>query len=199
MDGVHLRRHKLFPEQVHPQVPGIEVRIADPENPSNVLGTNQKGEIQIRGYCLFEGYYKDEEATQNAMIDDGWYRSGDLGALDNEGYLSYLGRWKDMLKIGGENVAALEIESHINTHPAVVLSQVVGVEDDRLDEVAAVFIEAVPGASVSSQDIIDYCKGQISNFKIPRYVVFLTEWPMSATKIQKFKLKSFDLGEKLTS
>ena len=148
---------------------------------------------------MFEGYYKDEEATQNAMIDDGWYRSGDLGALDNEGYLSYLGRWKDMLKIGGENVAALEIESHINTHPAVVLSQVVGVEDDRLDEVAAVFIEAVPGASVSSQDIIDYCKGQISNFKIPRYVVFLTEWPMSATKIQKFKLKSFDLGEKLTS
>lgn len=179
--------------------PGIEVRIADPENPSNVLGTNQKGEIQIRGYCLFEGYYKDEKATQNAMIDDGWYRSGDLGALDDEGYLSYLGRWKDMLKIGGENVAALEIESHINSHPAVVLSQVVGVEDDRLDEVAAVFIEAVPGASVSSQDIIDYCKGQISNFKIPRYVIFVTEWPMSATKIQKFKLKSFDLGDKLTA
>ena len=104
-----------------------------------------------------------------------------------------------MLKIGGENVAALEIESHINSHPAVVLSQVVGVEDDRLDEVAAVFIEAVPGASVSSQDIIDYCKGQISNFKIPRYVIFVTEWPMSATKIQNFKLKSLDLGEKLTS
>lgn len=177
--------------------PGIEVRIADPENPSEVLGPNQKGEIQIRGYCLFEGYYKDEAATQNAMIDDGWYRSGDLGALDEDGYLSYLGRWKDMLKIGGENVAALEIESHINTHPAVVLSQVVGIEDDRLDEVAAVFIETVPDVSVSARDIIDYCKGQISNFKIPRYVVFVTEWPMSATKIQKFKLKSLDLGEKL--
>ena len=176
--------------------PGIEVRISDPENPSEVLGANQKGEIQIRGYSLFEGYYKDEEATKNAMTADGWYRSGDLGALDKDGYLSYLGRWKDMLKIGGENVAALEIESHINTHPGVILSQVVGIEDERYDEVAAVFIEAVPGANVSSQDIIDYCKGQISNFKIPRYVVFVNEWPMSATKIQKFKLKSFDLGEK---
>ena len=89
------------------------------------------------------------------MTDDGWYRSGDLGALDEDGYLSYLGRWKDMLKIGGENVAALEIESHIIL---VLFSQVVGIEDERYDEVAAVFIEAVPGANVSSQDIIDYCK-----------------------------------------
>ena len=176
--------------------PGIEVRISNPENPSEVLGPNQKGEIQIRGYSLFEGYYKDEEATKNAMID-GWYRSGDLGALDPDGYLSYLGRWKDMLKIGGENVAAIEIESHINTHPGVILSQVVGIEDERYDEVAAVFIEAAPEESVSAEDIINYCKGQISNFKIPRYVVFVNEWPMSATKIQKFKLKSFDLGNKI--
>ena len=132
-----------------------------------------------------------------AMTDDGWYRSGDLGALDQDGYLSYLGRWKDMLKIGGENVAAIEIESHINTHPGVILSQVVGIEDDRYDEVAAVFVEAAPEESVSADDIINYCKGQISNFKIPRYVVFVNEWPMSATKIQKFKLKSFDLGNKI--
>lgn len=178
--------------------PGIEVRITDPENPDDVLGPNQKGEIQIRGYCLFEGYYKDEDATRNAMTGDGWYRSGDLGALDEDGYLSYLGRWKDMLKIGGENVAALEIESHINTHPDVVLSQVVGVPDDRLDEVAAVFIEKAEGGRISGEEVIHYCKGQISNFKIPRYVVFVDEWPMSATKIQKFKLKSLDLGEKFT-
>ena len=177
--------------------PGVEVRIADPENPENILGHNQKGEIQISGYCLFDGYYKDEEATSNAMTSDGWYRSGDLGALDEEGYLSYLGRWKDMLKIGGENVAALEIESHINTHPDVVLSQVVGVHDERLDEVAAVFIESVEGATLTPDDVIEFCKGQISNFKIPRYVIFVKEWPMSATKIQKFKLKDLELGEKL--
>ena len=177
--------------------PGIEVRIADPENPENILAPNQKGEIQIRGYCLFEGYYKDEAATANAMTADGWYRSGDLGALDEEGYLAYLGRWKDMLKIGGENVAALEIESHINTHPDVVLSQVVGVHDERLDEVAAVFIESVEGATLTPETVIEFCKGQISNFKIPRYVIFVKEWPMSATKIQKFKLKDLELGKKL--
>lgn len=176
---------------------GIEVRITDPEDCESVLPFNQKGEVQIRGYCLFEGYYKDEAATRNAFAKDGWYRTGDLGILDADGYVAYAGRWKDMLKVGGENVAALEIESHINTHPAVLMSQVIGVQDDRLDEVAAAFIELHEGASLSGQDVIDHCKGQISNFKIPRYVVFVTEWPMSATKVQKFKLHDHELGEKL--
>ena len=175
---------------------GIEVRITDPEEPSKVLPAGEKGEIQIRGYCLFKGYYNDAEATRNAMAEGGWYRSGDLGTLDADGYVSFGGRWKDMLKVGGENVAALEIEGQINSHPAVVMSQIVGVPDDRLDEVAAAFVELQEGAEMTAQEVIDHCKGQSSNFKIPRYVVFVTEWPMSATKVQKFRLKDLPVGEK---
>ena len=106
-----------------------------------------------------------------------------------DGYVRFLGRYKDMLKVGGENVAAVEIESYIFTHPAVQLVQVVGVPDAKMLEVAAAFIELIPGKKCSGQEIIDYCHGKIASFKIPRHVRFVTEWPMSATKIQKFKLQ----------
>ena len=194
--GVHDSQEKRLTTCGQP-FDGIEVRITDPDDCEAVLPLNQKGEIQIRGYCLFDGYYNDAAATRNAFAKDGWYRTGDLGILDADGYVAYAGRSKDMLKVGGENVAALEIVSHINTHPAVLLSQVIGVQDDRLDEVAAVFIELQDGATLTGQEVIDHCKGQISNFKIPRYVAFVTEWPMSATKVQKFKLHDLALGEKL--
>ncbi len=94
-----------------------------------------------------------------------------------------------MLKVGGENVAAAEIESFLARHDAVKMAQVVGVPDTRLGEVAAAFIELMPGASVEGQELMDFCKGEIASFKVPRYVRFVTEWPMSTSKIQKFKLK----------
>ena len=121
-------------------------------------------------------------------------------ALDPDGRIIYLGRLKDMLKVGGENVAAAEIESYLSTYPGVSIVQVVGVPDDRLLEVPAAFVELVPGAEVTGQELIDYCKGQIASFKIPRYIKFVEEWHMSATKIQKFKLRDqyqSDLGQKL--
>ena len=102
-----------------------------------------------------------------------------------------------MLKVGGENVAALEIEAYFDSHDKILISQVIGIDDDHLGEVPAVFIEKKSGEEISKEELIDFCKGQISNFKIPRYIVFVNEWPMSSTKVQKFKLKKLDLGEKV--
>ncbi len=167
--------------------PGIEVRIVDPDTFED-MPANVKGEIICRGYSVFEGYYKSPEKNAEAF-KDGWFRTGDLGLLDEEGYIQFHGRIKDMLKVGGENVAAIEIESYLANHPSVKLAQVIGVPDDRLLEVAAAYIELNPGTSATEQDIIDFCKGQIASFKVPRYVRFVSEWPMSSTKIQKFKLK----------
>ena len=143
----------------------------------------------IRGYCLFEGYYKSPEKNAEAFDADGWFHTGDLGTIDANGRITYLGRTKDMLKVGGENVAAVEIESYLQTHPAVLLAQVVSAPDDKYGEVAAAFVQVRDGASVSEADLIAHCRGQIASFKVPRHVRFVTDWPMSATKIQKYRLR----------
>jgi fatty-acyl-CoA synthase len=169
---------------------GIEIRIADAEDPMKVLGPDEKGEIQIHGYNLFSGYYKDEEATRKTLTEDGWLRTGDLGHLDNEGYLYFVGRLKDMLKVGGENVAAAEIESLLDTHPAVEMTQIVAAPDDRLQEVAAAYVRLHANAKATEEELIDFCRGKVASYKVPRYVRFVDEWPMSGTKVQKFKLRA---------
>ena len=168
--------------------PGVQLRVVDPETGVD-LNPGERGEVVIRGFSLFEGYYKSPDKTAEAIDKNGWLHTGDLCSLDAEGRVSYQGRIKDMLKVGGENVAAIEIESYIFTHPAVQQVQVVGVPDRKMLEVAAAFIELVPGMECSGQEIIDFCQGKIASFKIPRHVRFVTQWPMSATKIQKFKLQ----------
>ena len=148
----------------------------------------ERGEIQIKGYCLFDGYYRDDEKTSESMVD-GWLRTGDICSLDPDGRISYHGRLKDMLKVGGENVAAVEIESHLSTHPAVKLVQIVSAPDDVYVEVPAAYIELHDGAEMTEADVIAFCEGQMASFKVPRHVRFVDEWPMSATKIQKFHLR----------
>ncbi|MBX3539380.1 MAG: AMP-binding protein [Chelatococcus sp.] len=162
------------------------LRIVDPETLKDVpAGT--RGEILVSG-SIFSGYYKDAEQTDKTLGADGWLRTGDAGWLDPDGLLVYAGRFKDMLKIGGENVAAVEIESFLAKHPKVKMTQVVPVADERLVEVAAAFVELKSGEAMTADELIAYCAGRIASYKIPRYVRFVTEWPMSATKIQKFKL-----------
>ena len=168
--------------------PGVQLRVVDLETGDEVAAGG-RGEVTIRGFSLFEGYYKSPDKTAEAIDSEGWLHTGDIANLDDEGRVSYQGRIKDMLKVGGENVAAIEIESYILNHPAVQLVQVVGVPDATLFEVAAAFIQLEPGQSCTEQEIIDYCRGKIASFKIPRHVRFVEEWPMSATKIQKFKLQ----------
>jgi acyl-CoA synthetase (AMP-forming)/AMP-acid ligase II len=107
----------------------------------------------------------------------------------------FYGRFKDMLKVGGENVAAAEIESHLQKHPAVKLAQVVGIPDAKYAEVAAAFVELKPDCSASPDELVEFCRRDIASFKVPRQIRFVTEWPMSSSKIQKFKLRTALVSE----
>ena len=167
--------------------PGIDVQITDPDTLTEVP-VGERGEMWIRGYCVFDGYHKSPDKNAESF-HDGWFRTGDLCSVTERGAVCYHGRIKDMLKVGGENVAALEIESHLARHPAVQLAQVIGRDDARLQEVPVAFIELVPGESATETELIEHCKGQLASFKVPREVYFVEEWPMSSTKVQKFKLK----------
>jgi fatty-acyl-CoA synthase len=167
---------------------GVEVEIRDLDTGAPVPAET-RGEIVVRGYCVFDGYYKDPERTAEVLDADGWFHTGDVGALTPEGRIRYLGRTKDMLKVGGENVAAVEIESYLGTHPAVSIVAVVGVPDAKYMEVPAAFIELRPGHQATEEEIVEFCRRGLARFKVPRYVRFVEEWPMSATKIQKFRLQ----------
>jgi fatty-acyl-CoA synthase len=172
---------------------GVDVQIVDPETDEE-LPAGARGEITYRSPGLFERYHNDPETTAESMRG-GWFHSGDLGTVDADGRLTFVGRLKDMLKVGGENVAAVEIEAYLGTHPAVLIAQVVGIPDERYGEVPAAFVEVVPGHTMGEQELIEYCRGRIARFKIPRHVRFVTEWPMSASKVQKFRLREQLLGE----
>jgi fatty-acyl-CoA synthase len=167
---------------------GIELQIRDLDT-DVVLGAGERGEILIRGYCLFDGYYKDDVKNAETHTLDGWFRTGDIGVLDDGGRISYVGRAKDMLKVGGENVAAAEIEGFLALHPAVMLAQVVSAPDEKYTEVVAAFVQLKPAAAATEEELIEFCRGKIASFKVPRYVRFVTDWPMSATKIQKYVLR----------
>lgn len=167
---------------------GIELKICDVDT-GEEKGVDERGEIVIRGYNLFDGYYKDPEKTAAAIDAEGWYHSGDIGSLDANGHVMFHGRFKDMLKVGGENVAAAEVEAVLASHPAVRLAQVVGLPDERLAEIPAAYVEPSGEAEASAEELIAYVKERMASFKVPRHVRFIDEWPMSASKIQKFKLR----------
>lgn len=168
---------------------GWEVKILDVET-GRACAPDERGDICIRGPGMLTGYYKDPEKTAASIDSEGWLHTGDLGSFDANGQIMFHGRTKDMLKVGGENVAAAEIEAVLNTHPAVELAQIVGAPDARYQEVAAAFVKLKAGATAQERDLIDHCAGKLARFKIPRYVRFVDEWPMSTSKIQKFKLKA---------
>ncbi len=167
---------------------GVEVKIMSPETGEEVESGKQ-GDCWIRGCGLFTEYYKAPEKTAEALDDEGWFHSGDICSIDEDGQLMFHGRLKDMLKVGGENVAAVEIETCLQKHPAVKLAQVVAIPDTRLQEVPAAFVEIHPEKTATEDELIAFCKDKIASFKVPRYIRFADEWPLSSTKIQKFKLQ----------
>ncbi len=170
-----------------------EMRIVDPETGRD-CAAGERGEIVLRGTNMLKGYYNAPEKTAEALRD-GWFYTGDIGSIDAGGNVMFHGRTKDMLKVGGENVAAAEIEAMLQTHPAVTLAQVVGLPDDRYVEVPAAFVELADGASVTEAELIAHCKGKLASFKIPRHVRVVSEWPMSTSKIQKFRLRDGLIAE----
>jgi len=173
---------------------GIAVRILDPET-GKEAPVGSRGEVLIRGYNLLDGYYRDPTKTAEALDAEGWYHSGDIGSVDAHGHLRFHGRFKDMLKVGGENVAAAEVEAVLSSHDAVELAQVIGIPDARLEEVPAAYVKLNGGGGASEEELIAYVKERIASFKVPRHVRFIDEWPMSASKIQKFKLRQKLMAE----
>lgn len=178
-----------------PPIRGVEIAVRDPDT-GNFCCVGEAGEILIRGFSVFEGYYAAPAETVEAFDIDHWFHTGDLGSVDEAGYLTFRGRLKDVLKIGGENVSPAEVEEVIGQCPGVRWVQVVGVPDDRLGEVGAAFVELLPGkVGLTEEDVIDYCRARIAGFKVPRYVRFVDCWPMSATKIRKEELRSRIISE----
>lgn len=171
-------------------VSGVEIRIIDPDT-GDEAPPGTLGEILVRGYLMMEGYYRDPERTADVIDPEGWLHTGDLYAKDETGHLTFGGRLKDMLKVGGENVPAVEVEAFLCTHPHVRIAEVVGRPDDKFDEVPVAFVEIVEGVSLSADDLIEFCRGRIASFKVPRSIFFKSagEWPMSATKVNKVQLR----------
>ncbi len=168
---------------------GVEMQVRDLTT-GKPVGPRVAGELWFRGFNLFTEYNNDPIKTAAVFDADGWFNSGDIGKVDEDGYLTFLGRVKDMLKVGGENVACIEIEAYLMSHPSVAVAAAVGMPDEKYDEVPVAFVEFVPGQEVEPQEIIDYAAKGLAKYKVPREVHVLTEWPMNAgTKIQKFKLR----------
>ena len=169
--------------------PGYEIRVIDP-----ATGRDQPpgtpGEILVRGYTLMRGYYDKPEATAAAVDAEGWMHTGDMGLLRADGHLRFMGRYKDMLKIGGENVDPMEVEAYLMGHPAINLAAVVSYPDARLSEVGVAFVRCEPGHRLTEPEVLAYCRGRIASFKIPRHVCFVDDFPMTGSgKIQKVRLR----------
>jgi fatty-acyl-CoA synthase len=171
-------------------VDGVEIRIADVKS-NETLPAGTVGEVCIRGYVIMKGYYKMPEETSKTFDEYGWLHSGDLGELDQDGYLVYRGRVKEMIKPGGFNVATQEIELFLKTYPGVKQAVVVGVPDVRMGEIGYAYIELQPGQQIDAVQLQAYCREHIAGYKVPRYIEFITEWPMTGSqKIRKLELKA---------
>lgn len=170
-------------------LPHIEVKITAPGTPYEVP-RGEQGELCTKGYHVMKGYYKNEEATNEVIDEDGWLHTGDLAEMDEDGYVKITGRLKDMIIRGGENVYPKEIEDVLYTHPAILDAQVVGIPDETYGEEAAAFIRLKQGRTVTIETLTSYCQSQMARYKIPKYFFITDEYPMTASgKIQKFRLK----------
>jgi fatty-acyl-CoA synthase len=170
-------------------MPHLEVKIVDDSDRVTPLG--QAGQLCTRGYSVMLGYWGEEAKTREVLDAAGWMHTGDLAVLDEQGYCRIIGRSKDIVIRGGENISPREIEEFLYRHPSVRDVQVVGVPDDRFGEELCAWIVLQPGAEVGADDIRAFCRGQIAHFKIPRYIKFVDSFPTTATgKVQKFVIKA---------
>jgi fatty-acyl-CoA synthase len=170
-------------------LPEMEVRIVDPAT-RQALGPNQPGELIVRGYNVMKGYYNNPEATRAAIDNEGWLRTGDQAAMDEDGYARITGRIKDIIIRGGENISPKEIEDLLRHHPAVSDVYVYAVKSEFFGEEVGASVRLKPGEVATQEDLREFCQGKIARFKTPKYIRFVNEFPMTASgKIQKFKLR----------
>ena len=176
-------------ETVGCAMPGIEVRVGDPDT-CEELPRGEVGEILCRGYNVMKGYYNMPDDTAKAISPEGWLHSGDLGVMDENGYLRVTGRIKDMIIRGGENIYPREVEEFLMGMPGILDVQVVAVPSRKYGEEVAAFIIPRPGVEILPEDVRDFCRGKVSWYKIPKYIKTITGFPLTASgKIQKFKLR----------
>ncbi len=170
-------------------LPGYEFKVIDPETGAD-LPADSPGEMCVRTYAIMLEYYKKPDETSRAVDSDGWFHTGDLATIRADGQVRFIGRIKEMLKVGGENVDPVEVEALMLGHPAVSGVQIVGVPDERLSEVACACVILEEQQEATAEELIDYCRGKVASFKTPRHVVFMQEYPMTPSgKVQKFKLR----------
>jgi fatty-acyl-CoA synthase len=179
--------------RVHPHV---EVKIVDPAT-GGVVPRGEPGELLTRGYSVMLGYWADPERTAEAIDSARWMHTGDLATMDSDGYVNIVGRIKDMVIRGGENVYPREIEEFLYTHPAIADVQVIGVPDAKFGEELMAWVQLREGTpSLTAEEVREFCQGRIAHFKIPRYVKVVDEFPMTVTgKIQKFKMRETSIAE----
>jgi fatty-acyl-CoA synthase len=178
--------------RVHPHV---EIKVVDPAT-GQVVPRGEPGELCSRGYIVMLGYWDNPEATREAIDAGRWMHTGDLATMDEDGYLNIVGRIKDMIIRGGENIYPREVEEFLYTHPDVSDVQVIGVPSERYGEEVMAWVRPRDGVTLTGEDLDAYCRGRIATFKIPRYWKFVTEFPMTVTgKVQKFRMREVAVEE----
>jgi len=178
--------------RVHPHV---EVKIVDPAT-GRIVPRGSSGELCTRGYSVMLGYWRDPEATHRAIDDARWMHTGDLATMDGDGYVNIVGRIKDMIIRGGENIYPREVEEFLHTHPAISEAQVIGVPSVKYGEEVMAWIRVKPGATIADVELVAHCQGKIATYKIPRYWRLVDEFPMTVTgKIQKYKMREISIRE----
>jgi fatty-acyl-CoA synthase len=179
--------------QAHPHV---EVKIVDPST-GRTLRRGERGELCTRGYSVMLGYWDDPAATAAVIDEARWMHTGDLAVMDEEGYVNIVGRIKDMIIRGGENISPREIEEFLHTHSEVADVQVIGVPDEHYGEQVCAWIVRASGSTLDEDAVRDYCRGNIAGFKVPHYIRFVDGFPMTVTgKIQKYKMREAEVSER---
>jgi fatty-acyl-CoA synthase len=176
-------------------LPHTEVKVIEPLT-GKTVPRGVRGELCTRGYLVMKGYYKNPEATHKLIDSDGWLHTGDLAVLDERGYFNIAGRAKDMIIRGGENIYPREIEEFLFSCPSILDVQIVGVPDLKYGEAVAAWMKLKPGATLTLDDLKQFCKGKIAEYKIPRYLKITNDFPMTVSgKIQKFKMRQISIQE----
>jgi fatty-acyl-CoA synthase len=190
--GDELERRVGTVGQAHPHV---EIKVVDPAT-GRMVERGEPGELCTRGYSVMLGYWQDPTNTEEAIDRAGWMHTGDLATMDEAGYVRIVGRSKDMIIRGGENVYPREIEEFLYTHPGVADVQVVGIPDERYGEEIVAFVRLEAGAQLDEDTLREHCRERIAHYKVPRRVHFVAEFPMTVTgKVQKFKLREQAIAE----
>jgi len=176
-------------------LPHVEAKIVEPET-GETVERGAEGEYCTRGFHVMLGYWDNPERTAEAIDSEGWMHSGDLATMDDDGYVNIVGRIKDMIIRGGENIYPREIEEFLYSHPDIADVQVIGVPDERYGEEIMAWVQLVPGHEPTEDDLKNFCRGKIAHFKVPRYITFVTDFPMTVTgKVRKAEMREKSIAD----